>query len=586
MAILTVIVTPTQGFGELIRQTLAETGVYRPVFASTVDQALARLAETSPDLVILDADLPPQDLALLSNLLQVDRRDFPLLWIDGMDPAPPEPPAGLEPDARLPKPFYLPALLQTVNELLPEPAASETKISSPQHAEIPVVPELPEAEAPQDVAQQEAPAEQLAAAQKTPPAQPVPLRRPASEAPPWLEDVRRAAQYLTRLSLESSAQAALILRNGRLWAYAGQLPQSAARELAESVRRDWEISNGDRIALHSETSDLARFVKLEATETEYMIYATLLADGLVLALAFEAQVPFSQMRAQAGKLARALARPPTPETPALPGEKQPAPYTAAGPEARREVEPEAGPENGYEAYASAWELDEDEEDFPAGPLFPPELVPPPTPVGGKKTRSADVFEDWPFYGEDPFPEGLLSAVDRIEESGWQPETGPPAGPRSRWDESPLKAWIDEQAPAPEECPILYSLHFTCVLVPRLPGHALTGDLAARLEDWVRRINLAFGWRLEHLAVRPDYLLVISSVPPDTSPSALLREMRRQTSWLIFDDFPPLAHDNPSGDFWAPGSLLLTSSQPPPPGELRRFVAETRRLQGLDEEYPG
>jgi len=54
---------------------------------------------------------------------------------------------------------------------------------------------------------------------------------------PWLADVTRAAQHLTRLTLESSAQAALITRGDSLWAYAGQLSQGAAKELAVAVTR-------------------------------------------------------------------------------------------------------------------------------------------------------------------------------------------------------------------------------------------------------------------------------------------------------------------------------------------------------------
>ena len=74
---------------------------------------------------------------------------------------------------------------------------------------------------------------------------------------PWLQDVTKAAQHLTRLTLESSAQAALITRGEHLWAYAGQLSQNAAKELAVTVTRHWDGQKG---------SDLLRFVRLEATK--------------------------------------------------------------------------------------------------------------------------------------------------------------------------------------------------------------------------------------------------------------------------------------------------------------------------------
>ena len=97
---------------------------------------------------------------------------------------------------------------------------------------------------------------------------------------PWLQDVTKAAQHLTRLTLESAAQAALITRGNAMWAYAGGLSQEAANEIAVTVTRRWEGQKG---------SDLLRFIRLEATRAEHMLYATRLADDVVLALVFDAR---------------------------------------------------------------------------------------------------------------------------------------------------------------------------------------------------------------------------------------------------------------------------------------------------------
>ena len=129
---------------------------------------------------------------------------------------------------------------------------------------------------------------------------------------PWLQDVTKAAQHLTRLTLESSAQAALITRGETLWAYAGQLSQGAAKELALAVTRHWDGQKG---------SDLLRFVRLEATKAEHMLYATRLADDVVLALVFDAETPFSTIRSQAGQLVDLLSTP-SPETMELPANEQ------------------------------------------------------------------------------------------------------------------------------------------------------------------------------------------------------------------------------------------------------------------------
>ena len=123
---------------------------------------------------------------------------------------------------------------------------------------------------------------------------------------PWLQDINRAAQHLTRLTLESSAQAALITLNNELWAYAGQLSKAAAQEISQTIQRYWD---------NEEKSDLLRFIRLEATRAEHMLYATRLSPTMILALVFDAETPFSTIRIQAGKLAGSLASTPPAEPP-------------------------------------------------------------------------------------------------------------------------------------------------------------------------------------------------------------------------------------------------------------------------------
>ncbi len=130
------------------------------------------------------------------------------------------------------------------------------------------------------------------------------IQQPPKEpgnAPEWLQNVSEAARYLTRLSLETDARAALIVRGDQAWAYAGDLSKGAADELADAVAD--HAANGTG-------ADLARFVHLNATKSDYMLYGTSLGGDFMLALAFDAQVPFSQMRAQVSEIAKALTRAP------------------------------------------------------------------------------------------------------------------------------------------------------------------------------------------------------------------------------------------------------------------------------------
>ena len=60
-------------------------------------------------------------------------------------------------------------------------------------------------------------------------------------------------------------------------------------------------------------------------------------------------------------------------------------------------------------------------------------------------------------------------------------------------------------------PGLYNLTYACLLVPRFSSHYLTGDMSDRLSEWLPQICIAFGWRLEYLAVRPEYVQWVLNV---------------------------------------------------------------------------
>jgi REP element-mobilizing transposase RayT/DNA-binding NarL/FixJ family response regulator len=129
-------------------------------------------------------------------------------------------------------------------------------------------------------------------------------------------------------------------------------------------------------------------------------------------------------------------------------------------------------------------------------------------------------------------------------------------------------------------PAFSELSYTCVLIPRLPQHYLTSLLSEKVGQWVPQLCVAFGWRLKGIAVRPEYLQWTVQLLPSIAPSSLMRILRQRISASIFEEFPALARENPSGDFWATGYLIVSGPQPPSPRLLREYIAETRRRQGV------
>ncbi len=575
MAIPILVVTPNTGFGELICQILTESGHYALSLSTNKKDAKKKVEEEDPALVVLETDLNGNHIG---GLVDTFRDNNPELLVILITPegAPEE--ASFEevqPDGLLSKPVYLPDLVTEVESVIQKSglknldrARTKPTISRPpQHAAV----------------EEDTPA----------------------PAPEWLSDVNLVAQYLTRLSLESASQASLITKGDQIWAYAGELPRLAAEELALNVAVHFEDGGG---------SDLARFIRLEETGGEYMLYATGLGGDYVLATVFDAEMPFSKIRAQASNLAVALSNPP-----AVIEEEQEEPIYDEEELLDEEI-------------MDLWPLLDD-----VPPPIPEDWVPEMQVEQKQESLLEELLED---SAEDDFssvtraakssrldPHGQTEAEGQAETEGdngllleveeeeldrvvSRPEPPPSTAleidpsqvttvassvgkqerrldetvvskseKKSRLKSISLKASDVEVEPV---SPSMYNLTYACVLIPRFPNHHLTGDVAKRLSEWITHLCVAFGWRLEHLSVRPDYMQWLVNVPPNTSPGYLMRTVRQHTSRRMFIEFPTMEEDNPGEDFWAPGYLILGNPQPPPATLVQEFISNTRLRQGLKE----
>lgn len=499
---------------------------------SRKSEAVVRADETNPSVACLDLNLGERAVADIGSALRALKPNLRLALFSDAD----TPPAldEIRPWILLRKPYYLPELIAMLNQ---DSTPLSKPISQPANTQT------------------------------------------SDPALPWLQDVTKAAQHLTRLTLESSAQAALITRNDRMWAYAGGLEQNAANELAMLVTRHWDGQKG---------SDLLRFLRLEATKAEHMLYATRLADDVVLALVFDAETPFSTIRTQAGKLADSLSL--------SEAEASPMPPLASQPSASYEA-PTQFVDDGYEEDVPS--ISDILSDIPSP--TPDQLVYPlpPDAIGTRPStpvRSSQYSrESSPAVRVDELiaNQNLEETVEHVVQDF---DATMPSKSRPRPEtpiRKPMPGELDETRPhsitevasrvmLEPISPGLYNLTYACLLVPRFSSHHLTGDVSDRLSEWLPQICIAFGWRLEYLAVRPEYMQWVTNVPPSASPGYLMRIMRQQTSEKIFAEFPRLKKENPSGDFWAPGYLIMGGTQPHPPQLVKNYIKETRTRQGYSD----
>lgn len=351
---------------------------------------------------------------------------------------------------------------------------------------------------------------------------------------PWLQDVERVAQHLTSLSLDTAALASMIIRAGVLWAYAGELQKQVVDEVVSLVNQSWK-SEGNK--------DLVQFATAQATGDEFLLYATYLAHGMMLLMVFEAEMPFGKIRTQANRLARALEAPPG--------------SVSLGFDEKDSISKQ--PNKMLE------------------PLFSLEDVPPPTPSTAFNQQASGIEA------------GSLGL--HVQTTGEQIETTSLDAVSSQdlgiqWEahqSDPIHEVIEGAGNLSANTGLVdtsqYNISYAYLLVPRLPDHRLTGELASKLAADMRQLAVAFGWRLDYLAIRPDYLEWIANVLPNTSPNRLVRKIRAHTSKRIFSRFPNLADDNPSGDFWALGYLVMSTTQPLPAQTVMSFIENTRIKQG-------
>ncbi|MEK9162499.1 MAG: transposase [Chloroflexota bacterium] len=288
---LTILVTdPNIGFAMMLQQTLEASGRFKVVIAQSGAQALSAAKDAAFDLAIVESEL--EDFSL-GDLVVGLRSRLPNLAIMVI------PPFGakelgdttiLDLQGALPKPFYLPKLESMVDEALAKPVHGKMRTASPEKT---IQHESAIAAAPAKVAPPPPPPPRAPTASPSPVSTLTPKAAPAPKpliAPVKSEsklvDVDRAAQYLTTLTLESAANAAMLInKNDRtLIASAGHLNQNEVNVLLRSVSEHWaKNESGAQVQVVG----------------EQLLYSTLVTSDVIIAMVFQAQTPLSMIRKQA-----------------------------------------------------------------------------------------------------------------------------------------------------------------------------------------------------------------------------------------------------------------------------------------------
>jgi CheY-like chemotaxis protein len=364
--------------------------------------------------------------------------------------------------------------------------------------------------------------------------------------PPWLKESAAVEQYLASLQQEHSAYATLLSLGNTPWTYSDQLTESQAHGI---VRLLSEHDEG----LQSKGA-LIRYIRLSGTGNDYLLYAMPVVGNINLSMIFGMDTPFSVARRQTHRLRQLLA------------EQDPRKVSTA--EKNQVME-------------KLISVSQEEDEL----LLPSEWIPGPTITTSKEESPQPVVTL--AQAEEPqkekeMPPSFTNVSDIVPiPDDWLPKEPKP---------SSHLPFLEQETAQPEKTIELepvnlvqqepkYNLPFTAILLPRFPNHRLTGSLANQLENWLKDLCIAWGWRLDRIELRSEFLRFTVSLSPDIAPAQAVQNLANNLSSRILNAFPALTKDLPSGQFWTK-SYLLTAGSDVGKDRLAAFVETTRKEQGL------
>ena len=323
MSINLLVTDPNIGFAMMLQQTLEATGRFKVTLAQSGAQALSAAKDALFELAIVESELDDFSLGDLVVGLRSRLPDLAIMVI---------PPFGakelgdssiLDIQGALPKPFYLPKLEALVDEALAKPIHGKMRSASTTTGQDEkAIPQEPVAAAPAKGVNETLPPRPPTAPQTASPAPatsvtpktvsaPKPVIAPMKKLESKLIDVDRAAGYLTTLTLESAANATMLINKHEqtLIASAGDLELAEVNGLLHRVSEHWaKNESGAQVQIVG----------------EHLLYSTLVTSDVIIAMVFQAQTPLSLIRKQAKHAAEILKSTPKEEslTPVSTGERK------------------------------------------------------------------------------------------------------------------------------------------------------------------------------------------------------------------------------------------------------------------------
>lgn len=686
---IVLVATPHLSFGELLRLSLEEAKNYHVYIALNASEALGFVHRITFDLAIIDIELQDEPVMSIVQAIR-ETAQVPKLVLIPPENDPDHPLINrLTPDGCLNRPFYLPGLLDIIDQLLQSSESNYSHQEEPSHKMTPLITET--------------------------------IAEPVNEN--LINDL------LSDFLLNSYSSAAFITKNGKVLSFSGNISTQEAQSLSDMLVSYWCINS---------TYDLVRSVQLESREEKILFFATPLSYEFGLGLVNSIQNPISKVREEMHQFAEILKSPfvksnnvekgsmtslqsaDEGETPSeviyLPenmwedNEKN-VPYqkTETLPlEAIRAIEQnmlrEFPPDQSDTSleHTRPLKISSEIDKLPANlwvenPDFlteqvtsfdledePDKIITCDDQNTDSESSSDENLEDldipvlpsqqgFPFFEDqqednlptlsdfeskqpeiknESQPESDIISPDQgikeFESVASGPTVTPTENPENEiikdtelsgdqigieedipivfpWDENETLPFIPKNIaatqpiltadtiPIPAQSGKTFPLNigcmqspelrsaaeklgildldnidgspgqnptpYTCLLLTRIPSNRLRSDLAGDVKEWLTELFRSYHWKLDSIAVRPEYLQWTVRLLPSDSPACLVRIVRKVLSERILRKYPRMKPIDGSDDFWAPGYLIIHDSQPLSQKNLFEFIQLTRRRQG-------
>ncbi|MBN1995297.1 MAG: response regulator [Anaerolineae bacterium] len=295
------VIDSDEGFGNMLKEGLQNSGHYRAKCVHTGSNALEAVIEEPFDLVIIDMDLADMSPLTLVQAIREAKSGMRIMMIPLMGQDLPDQVKSLDINGVLTKPFFVGDLPDLINQALgrrpPPPPIFPGAPGSPATQTPP-----PPTKAPQTAGEKEDPPPAIADEEGSMPA----IAAVPQETIRFLRaNESEILRLLDDLNVEVRAEAILLIAGRELIAQAGMLDRDHCEELTLLVAQSSQAAAQAARFLGEQGGS---FIQSLHEGEAYRLYTLTLGERILLSLALSSNVPLGMIRHQCRQVAEQLSR--------------------------------------------------------------------------------------------------------------------------------------------------------------------------------------------------------------------------------------------------------------------------------------